>query len=432
MLPAATPRHASTVLPGQRERSTVVPLEPLGLYLHIPFCVSVCGYCNFTREPLVDDALARYVNALEREIDVSAWRSREQRPGSPGALPVEADTVYLGGGTPSLLKPADVRRLLEMCRRRFDFAPDAEITIEANPETLTPGRLAGFREAGVTRLSVGVQSFRDAELRLLGRAHDAERARRAFREARSAGFDNISVDLIMGLPGQCPAEWAESVAALEELSPEHASLYLLELYSDSPLWRQLSSGCGTPDGACPDQGHVGDHDQDQDAEEMYLLAMERLESAGYEQYEISNAARPGRASRHNLKYWTDGQWIGFGCGAHSTWEGVRWSNAADTRDYLARAEAGVDPMAVRRPLSDRIRAEEAIVMGLRLTRGIDLSAIEQRYGLAVWARYGEDLGIYLEAGLLDHGGGLLRLTRRGMLLANEVMSVFIEPYSTVK
>jgi oxygen-independent coproporphyrinogen-3 oxidase len=371
----------------------------LGLYLHVPFCRAICNYCNFNRGLLDDGLKARYVSALSREIALTGR-------GQP------ADTIYVGGGTPSLLQPAEAGRLIAACRDAFAVAPGAEVTLEANPETVTPESLAGFRAAGVNRLSFGVQSFRDDELRRLGRLHDTARARRAYADARAAGFDNVSLDLMMWLPQQRPADWQVSVEALIDLAPEHASLYLLELYPNAPLREDMARAGWS---LAPDD----------DAAAMYLWALERLDLAGFEHYEISNVARPGRRSRHNLKYWTDGEWHGFGCGAHSTVGGVRWKNVAATEDYVGRLDRGEDPVAERRALTPEQRFEEAIFMGLRLAEGIDLDAVGGRFGIDAWARYAPDLAGFLEAGLAERTRGRLRLTRRGMLLANEIMSVFV-------
>ncbi len=384
-----------------------MPRAPLGLYLHIPFCSAICGYCNFNRG-LLDAALkTRYVRALEREI---------ARTGSAGRA---ADTIYFGGGTPSLLEAEEVARLIGACRGRFAVAPDAEVTLEANPETVTPETLAAFRQAGVNRLSFGVQSFRDEELKRLGRIHDARRARSAFADARRAGFDNISLDLMLWLPGQTRQHVGESVARLIELAPEHASLYLLELYPNAPLREDMARAGWS---LAPDD----------DAAEMYISSMETLEAAGYEQYEISNVARPGRRSRHNLKYWSDGEWAGFGCGAHSTIGCQRWNNVASIVEYAARVEAGEEVVADRRTLSRRERIEEALFMGLRLADGVSTTRFAREYGIDIWATWGGHLERCVDAGLLVREPGRLRLTRHGMLLSNEVLIAFLERSSTVK
>jgi oxygen-independent coproporphyrinogen-3 oxidase len=371
----------------------------LGLYLHIPFCSSICNYCNFNRG-LYDEALkTRYVEALRREI-----------ASAPDGL--QADTIFFGGGTPSLLEPQDVAGIIASCRERFEIAADGEITLETNPETVDRAKLERFRAAGVNRISFGVQSFVDAELVRLGRIHSAERARMVVRDARAAGFDNISLDLMMWLPGQNVATWLGNVDALVEAAPDHASLYLLELYPNAPLKEEMARAGWS---LAPDD----------DAAEMYLRAMEVLEHAGLEQYEISNVARPGMSSRHNLKYWTDGEWLGFGCGAHSTRAGVRWKNVSATEDYIQRVMNGADPGTDRRVLSAGDRLEEALFTGLRLNRGLDIDVVGARYGRDVWAQYGEALEPFLQEKWLVREGPRLRLTREGMLMANEVMAVFV-------
>ena len=372
---------------------------PLGLYVHIPFCSAICNYCNFNRGLFDRDLKNQYVAALQQEI-------RRQADGA------EADTVFFGGGTPSLLEPGEVRAIIEACRNAFAVSGDAEVTLEANPETVTPERLEGFRAAGVNRLSFGVQSFRDDELQRLSRLHSAGRAREAFGMARAAGYDNVSLDLMMWLPQQSVTDWLVSVEGLIGLGPEHASLYLLEIYPNAPLRDAMARGRWS---VAPDE----------DAAEMYLQGMALLDEAGYEQYEISNVARPGRESRHNIKYWTDAEWLGFGCGAHSTRKGVREKNVASTSEYISLVAAGGQLAVESRQLSDQARLEEALFMGLRMAKGIDLASIESRYRTDVWRVYGDELEPFVDQGLLIYDDGHLRLTRPGMLLANEVMAVFI-------
>jgi oxygen-independent coproporphyrinogen III oxidase len=304
--------------------------------------------------------------------------------------------------------------IIDACRSAFALAPDAEITLEANPETATRDRLRAFRDAGVNRLSFGVQSFRDEELQRLSRLHSAARAREAFQQAREAGFDNVSLDLMMWLPQQSVEQWLSSVDALIAIGPEHASLYLLEIYPNAPL----------RDAMARSQWSLA---PDDDAAEMYLGAMSRLDDAGYLQYEISNVAKGGRQSRHNLKYWSDGEWLGFGCGAHSTRRGVREKNVASIEDYIAAIVAGRSVESERRVLTGQERFEEAVFTALRLTQGVDLEETRARYGVDVWDRYGEDLRPFVDQRMLIYDGGAIRLTRDGMLLANEVMSIFIGP-----
>ena len=323
-----------------------------------------------------------------------------------------ADTIFFGGGTPSLLEPDEIARIIGACRSAFDLAADAEITMEANPESVTRERLAAYRRAGVNRLSFGVQSFREDELRRLSRLHSADRARAAFGEARSAGFDNVSLDLMMWLPGQQVSEWLQSIDAAIALAPEHLSLYMLEVYPNAPLKDDMARARWSQ---APDD----------DVAAMYVEAMERLDAAGYGQYEISNVAQPGRRSRHNLKYWTDGEWLGFGCGAHSTRDGVRWKNTSSTQDYIDQVTRGEAHTADLRRLTPDERLGDALFTGLRLVDGIDVNAIQTRYGVDVWRRFGADLEPFLEAGCLKRHGSRLSLTRQGMLLAHEVMSVFV-------
>jgi oxygen-independent coproporphyrinogen-3 oxidase len=377
----------------------------LGLYVHVPFCSAICNYCNFNRGLFDSGLKARYVEAVAAEIE------RAGSAGSPGRKEA-ADTIYFGGGTPSLLEPGEIDRIVGACRRSFEVSDAAEITLEANPESVTKARLGGFRTSGINRLSFGVQSFRDEELGRLSRLHTAARARDAYAEAREAGFENISLDLMMWLPGQRIDEWLDSVDAAIELAPEHLSLYLLEVYPNAPLKEHMARSRWSQ---APDD----------DAAAMYVEAMDRLEAAGLEQYEISNVARRGRRSRHNLKYWTDGEWLGFGPGAHSTRDGVRWKNVSSTEEYVGRVGSRQATAVEERRLSGAERLGDALFTGLRLTEGIEEEEIAHRYGVDVWNRYGRELEPFLAAGVLTRAAGRLSLTRRGMLVAHEVMLVFV-------
>jgi oxygen-independent coproporphyrinogen-3 oxidase len=371
----------------------------LGLYLHIPFCSHICNYCNFNRGLFDADLKRRYVDALETEI----------RRAGDGA---DADTIFFGGGTPSLLEPEEAGRLIDACRASFAIAADAEVTLETNPETVSVERMRGFREAGVNRVSLGVQSLHDAELKRLGRQHSARRAADALAQVREGGIGNTSLDLMLWLPEQTLADWQATVDGLIALGPDHASLYLLELYPNAPLREEMARARWS---LAPDD----------DAADMYLWALQRLESAGYIQYEISNVARPGRQSRHNLKYWEDGAWLGFGCGAHSTRGARRWKNVAPTPDYIGRVAAGEAPVAESRERPEDERLGDALFTGLRLTAGLDFDEIGARYGVDAWGRYEEALRPQESAGRLIIEGHRVRLTRDGMLVANDVMTVFV-------
>jgi oxygen-independent coproporphyrinogen-3 oxidase len=426
----------------------------LGLYLHIPFCQSICSYCNFNRG-LFDGALKqKYVDALEREIRGGA-PSQAPGPRPQARTHPQADTIFFGGGTPSLLDPGEVARLIAACRETFDVTADAEVTLETNPETATAERFEGFRRAGVTRISFGVQSFDDEELQRLGRIHSAARAKAAVRLARDAGFSSVSFDLMFWLPGQTHDSWRRTIDQAIALAPDHLSLYLLELYPNAPLKEQMArasaksvSGCESSPrtaqpprqaqrasreareargGAAPRAQIKEDwlQSSDDDAADMYLEALSSLDAAGYEQYEISNVSRPGHVSRHNIKYWQSGSWQGFGCGAHSTVEGVRWKNIPGTAEYIDRIAARRPVSVDEHVLSPEARLQEALFTGLRLSAGVSAEDVRTRFGVDPWQRYGEDLAPLVEAGYVWRNGGRVGLTRPGMLLANEILAIFV-------
>ena len=381
----------------------------LGLYLHVPFCSAICSYCNFNRGLFDADLKGRYVSALEREIRTAPF------PFEASTAPREVDSIFFGGGTPSLLEPSEIARLIEACRSSFAVTADAEITLETNPETATDDRLAGFRAAGVNRISFGVQSFEDDELARLGRIHSAARARDAILDARRAGFTNLSFDLMLWLPGQSFSSWLRTVDEAIALAPDHLSLYLLELYPNAPLKEAMARATSQPWAQAPDD----------EAADMYLAGLDRLDLAGFRQYEISNVAKPGFESKHNLKYWKAGDWYGFGCGAHSTVGGWRWRNLASTTDYVRRVEAGEAVAESIAQQSADERFTEAIFTGLRLSEGIDLREFEARYGRDPWVRYGDDLTPFLDAAVIWKKGTRVGLTRQGMLVANEVLTTFV-------
>ncbi|MBV9925323.1 MAG: radical SAM family heme chaperone HemW [Acidobacteria bacterium] len=375
-----------------------------GIYIHVPFCRSRCSYCDFATGAFEEALAANYVAALAREIESF----------DPQGLSREVDTVYFGGGTPSLLKPAQVARVLEAVRGKFDVDEGAEVTLEMNPGTVTPERLHALRGAGVNRASFGAQTFDDRELKRLGRTHTADDTRKTFAELRAAGFDNISFDLIAGLPRQTLAGWERNLEEALALRPEHLSLYLLEVHEGTPLAEQIRQGrYAVPD---PDL-----------AAEMYRVMVERAHAAGYEQYEISNFCLPGRESRHNLKYWTGAPFYGFGNSAHS-FDGrrTRWSNERDARAYSKLIEERGDAVVSREELDERGAGAEALFLGLRLlSKGVDLAEHRARYHSDVRADYAADLARFDEAGLIEIEGDVLRLTPAGALLSNEVFAAFV-------
>ena len=379
---------------------------PAGVYLHIPFCKSRCSYCDFATDVYRNaEVVERYVSALIKEIASSAF----ENPKSKIQNPKSADTIYFGGGTPSLLSPDQVEQILNSIHQTFDIASQVEITMEMNPATVTPATLAGYRALGVNRASFGVQTFDDRELKLLARGHDANDARQTFRLLRDAGFENISFDLIAGLPGQTLSGWKRNLDEAISMRPEHISLYLLEVHEGTPLAEQLKSGRR----ARPDE---------QLAAEMYELMLDRLAAAGYAQYEISNFALPGFESRHNSKYWRLDPVYGFGVSAHSFDGSERYSNVRDTASYVQRIEASSNAEVSREAIN---AASEFAFLGLRLTEGIDLKEYRHRFEKELETEYGAELDKFREAGLVETRNGTLRLTRLGMLFSNEVFSIFV-------
>ncbi len=378
-------------------------MQPAGLYIHIPFCRTRCSYCDFATGAY-DGALAeRYVRAVTDEI--RAFRLAEGR--------LDVGTIYFGGGTPSLLAPAQVTHILEAAQERFHVPRDAEVTMEMNPGTVTLECLREFRAAGVNRASFGAQTFDDLELKRLGRTHTAADTRRTFALLREAGFTNISFDLIAGLPSQTLGGWSRNLAEALSLRPEHLSFYILEVHEGTPLAEQIKRG-------------VERKPDDDLAAEMYRMMLARSAAAGYEHYEISNLCLPGYESRHNTKYWTGEAVYGFGCSAHS-YDGqhTRWSNERDAARYTALVETGQTPVVETIELDERAARAESIFLGLRLMRGINLKEYQARFGADLRTEYANDLTRLSEAGLIELDKDLMKLTTSGALLSNEVFLTFV-------
>ncbi|MCA1557397.1 MAG: radical SAM family heme chaperone HemW, partial [Acidobacteria bacterium] len=398
----------STRVPGRRVHSRAIiwlsKMSPAGIYIHIPFCRARCSYCDFATGTYSGPLAERYVRALAREI--RAFPSLENEA-------TEADTVYFGGGTPSLLSPAQVEAILEAVKERFNVSAVAEVTMEMNPGTLSPEVLHEFRRLGITRASFGAQTFDDKELRQLGRTHTAEDVRLTIKLLREAGFDNVSFDLIAGLPRQTVEAWARNLDEALALRPKHLSFYLLEVHEGTPLAEQIR------------QGRVPVPDDDV-AAEMYRLMLDRASAVGYEHYEISNLSLPGFESRHNSKYWLHHPVYGFGCSAHS-FDGTRrrWSNERDALRYTQLIEEGRTPLVENFELSRRDVEAEAVFLGLRLLRGINLQEHSARFGVDLRAEKADDLARLSEAGLIELTGDLLKLTRTGALFSNEVFATFV-------
>jgi oxygen-independent coproporphyrinogen-3 oxidase len=374
---------------------------PAGVYLHIPFCRSRCSYCDFATDVWRSaEAVERYVSALCAEIGRAALPETEFS---------NIDTIYFGGGTPSLLAPEQVERVLAALRKRFPVLPDSEITMEMNPATVTPETLSAYREHGVNRASFGVQTFDDRALKLLARGHDANDARSTFRMLRDAGFDNVSFDLIAGLPDQTLAAWASNLREAVAMEPEHLSLYLLEIHEGTPLAGQVRSGRQPR----PDE---------ELAAEMYELMTRTLAAAGYHQYEISNFARPGREARHNSKYWRLEPVYGFGVSAHSFDGAFRYANERDTAAYVRLIEKLGSAEVMREKINP---ASEFVFLGLRMNSGIDLDDYRTRFGRDLISMFADELSRLAEAGLIDIRPARLRLTEKGMLYSNEVFEMFV-------
>ena len=373
-----------------------------GVYVHIPFCIAKCAYCDFNSYPGCESLFAPYLRALRTEARL--LRQRVER---------DCKTLYFGGGTPTVLPNGELAALVIELRGTFAVPPDGEVTVEANPGTVTEEGLRRLRKAGVNRISLGVQSFDDTELRLLGRIHSAADAIRAVRDARAAGFDNLNLDLILGLPGQSMQRWQENVRRALELAPQHLSLYALTIEEGTPLADQVLSGTlPAPD--------------DDLAAEMYEWAAEVLAKAGYEHYEISNWARPGYECRHNLIYWYNRPYIGLGAGAHSWWGGERWHNLARPEEYIAALKGGHLPIAGREAIPRALEMGETMMMGLRLLReGVSFARFARRFGVSPAEAYADALARLIGAGLLECDGKRVRLARHKWLLGNLAFAAFL-------
>lgn len=378
-------------------------MKPAGIYIHIPFCRSRCSYCDFATGMYSAAMAERYVLSLINEI--GSWREIER--------PETVETIYFGGGTPSLLTPLQLETLLNAVRRRFRVSPDIEVTMEMNPGTVTPETLKKFRSLGVNRASFGAQTFDDSELTRLGRSHTSDDTRRTFRYLRDAGFDNVSFDLIAGLPGQTMAGWQRNLDEAFSLRPEHLSFYLLEVHEGTPLANHVRSGLQPK----PDDDLAAD---------MYEVMLDGAVEAGYEHYEISNLCLPGYQSRHNTKYWTGAPYYGFGCSAHS-YDGAfrRWANERELVRYMEMIEQNRRASVSEIQLTEADRQSEAVFLGLRMMQGFSFKEYRRVFGADLRTEHENDLARFREAGLIECSGDLLKLTRAGALLSNEVFSAFV-------
>lgn len=368
--------------------------------MHVPFCASTCDFCAFYQTVPTADGVGRFLDGIAREAALVEWT----RP---------VTTVFWGGGTPGLLAPADLTRLAGIIRARFAGEP-VEWTVELAPASVTEARLAALREAGVTRVSMGVQSFQPALLDALGRQHTREQVFRAYERVRAAGFASVNLDLMFALPGQTEAEWSADVREAVALAPDHLSTYCLTFEEDTKLWIKLS------------QGRVK-LDPEMEAR-LYESTWAQLAAAGYAQYEVSNFARPGHACKHNLNTWHMHEWVGLGPSAASQQAGLRGGNIADLDRWLAHVAAGGRVTEDRVRLTPELLAEDALIFGLRMNAGVDLAPWRERAPAAPWATIGDTLDALQQAELLVRDGERVRLTDRGRLLADsvgtEIMAAF--------
>ncbi len=361
-----------------------------GLYIHIPFCRQKCRYCDFASFAGVENQIDDYLAALDREASLYA-----------GHL---FSTLYIGGGTPSLLSAAQLEKLLQIVNRHFGpITAFTESTLEANPESISSEKLHVLKQAGLNRLSLGLQSTDDATLQRIGRVHNVQTFLRAFEDARQAGFDNVSVDLIAGLPGQTEEKFLEGLQQTVALQPEHISVYGLQVEEGTPFYAE---------------GVKADEDLlRRELEKTHEL----LQEAGYNHYEISNFARPGRESKHNTNYWQNGAYLGLGSAAASYQNGVRRSNVSSLQEYLRRMQAGESVTDFSEHLAGKAAEGEKIMLGIRQLAGVHLSAAQQQ----LFAREIEDLCV---RGLVERNGDLLKLTLEGMFLANQAFMAFVGPF----
>ena len=380
----------------------------LGLYVHFPFCRRKCSYCDFYSLPcgdLAESEQQRYVSALERHMAETAGRT---------SLPV--GTVYFGGGTPTVMQEKQLAQLLRLIKKRFKLLSDAEITIEANPESASYKKLRALRRAGFNRLSLGVQSLSDRELELLGRIHDSAAAKQAFSDARRAGFEKMSVDLMFGIEEQTAESWRATLEGVLEWRPDHISCYGLRVEEGTPLAERAPSA------------NLADDDEQAD---MYLAACDLLRDAGYAHYEISNWALAGRESRHNLRYWRLEPYIGFGSAAHSDCFGARYSNVRDLEGYIRGIELGGTVLDEYEEIPESERALEYVMLSLRTSAGVGFDALPGRFS-AAGGDARELMRSLTEQGFaLYEGGGRWRLTERGWLVSNSIIIKVIDALSGV-
>ena len=374
----------------------------LEIYVHIPFCVKKCDYCDFLSGPAAKERQEAYVEALLREIEAQKPDEQEQ-----------VVSVFVGGGTPSAIQPQWIGQIIDKLKEKFTFSPEAEITMEANPGTLTKEKLSIYKEHGINRISLGLQSTINEELRILGRIHTFEEFQESYRMVREAGFENINVDLMSAIPKQTYDKWVHNLRTVAELNPEHISAYSLIIEEGTPFY---------------DYFYENELDLPDEEEEyrMYEDTAEILREYGYEQYEISNYAKPGFACRHNIGYWKRTDYLGFGLGAASLYHGIRYHNTEDMEEYLADSS---EPLALRRDVQELSRQEcqeEFMFLGLRMTKGISETEFEKTFGEGMPDKYQKILEKYEQSGFLEKNQEWWCFSRKGIHVSNQILAEFLE------
>lgn len=404
---------------GSTNRTYKMPTD-ISLYIHIPFCHTKCPYCDFNTFAGIETLIPRYIVALSKEI--SQWGALLGKP--------RVNTVFFGGGTPSYLHGEAIRSILDVARNTFHITSSAEITMEANPGDLSNEGISSFPERGINRLSIGVQSLDESLLGILGRRHSVQDAFKSYSTARHVGFTNISMDFMYGLPYQTIEQWQDTLDHVLTMSPEHLSLYCLTLEDGTPMEQQVRLG------------ELPEPDPDL-AADMYLRAVDILSTVGYRHYEISNWAKPGMESLHNLTYWRNNEYLGVGPGAHSYLGGLRFHNINSPREYIRRLEKTSPPSTQFESISEetlrhvatvedvetidkRLEMAETMMLGLRLEEGVSLEGFKARFDTALPSVYGEQIQELISIGLLENSGDVLYLTEHGRLLGNEVFTRFFQ------
>jgi len=384
-------------------------MNSIGLYLHIPYCLHKCGYCDFNSHNINEAEMESYVQSLLSEMEQAAKDARNY----------QVDTIFFGGGTPTTLPFSDLARILKACHQHFQVDPQAEITCEANPATIPQTDLAQLREAGFNRLSIGVQSFDPDELKRLERVHSVDEVYLTVQRAREANFENLSLDLMFGLPGQTVERWRDNLQKAIDLEPDHISAYNLTIEPDTVFYKQQSQG-----------QLIMPADDFQ--RELFEITIDTLTGAGYEHYEISNYAKPGKQSRHNLNYWVDGEYLGLGAGASSFFNGDRTKNTSLPARYIAQINKSKTAVESRETPDKRQRMGEAVMLGLRLMKGLNLATFEQQFSISFLDVYVDTIEKLKGMGLLEISGGRAALTHEGLFLADSVIIEFIpEPEKAI-